>query len=132
MIPTNVFIQRFRAATTQGSLPTTLIAAWRQTVESCEEGYHDNLDEYRFDLQARDRIDQVFTYGPLQECPQMAWVREQVAGLDLRFRALLQEDVVVPGPPGEPWWHRHPLKYAGAEAAAEYACYGIHVEVREG
>lgn len=118
MIPANVFVQRFRAATTHGHLPTTLIGAWQQTVESCEEGYDDNLDEYRFDLQWRDIIEQTFTYGPLQECPQMGWVREQVAVLDVRFRALLQEDIVVPGPPDEPWWRRHPLKYAGAEAAA--------------
>ncbi|MFI5496306.1 hypothetical protein [Actinoplanes sp. NPDC051859] len=131
MIPHNVFVQRFRAATARGSLPTTLVAAWEQIVESCEEGYGDELAEYRFDLQARDVIEQVFHYGPLQECPQMGWVREQVAALDLRFRALLQQDVVEPGPQDEPWWRRHPLRYAGAKPAAEYARYGVHVEVRE-
>ncbi|WP_164842325.1 hypothetical protein [Actinoplanes solisilvae] len=34
---------RFRAATAHGHLPTSLIAAWRQTVERCEEGYPDYL-----------------------------------------------------------------------------------------
>jgi hypothetical protein len=130
MVPTNIFVQRFRAATTHGHLPTTLIAAWEQTVEQCEEGYHDNLDEYRFDLQARDTIEQVLRDGPLRECPQMGWVRAEVEAIDRRFRMLLQEDVVVPGPPDDPWWRRHPLKYAGAEAVAEYAGYGIHVETR--
>ena len=110
MVPANVFVQRFRAATAQGHLPTTLIAAWQQIVEQCEEGYADHPDEYRFDLQARDILEQVLRDGPLRECPQMGWVREQVEALDRRFRALLREDVVVPGPPGDPWWHRHPLK----------------------
>jgi hypothetical protein len=130
MISTDVFVQRFRAATSARHLPTTLIAAWAQIVERCEAGYDDNVDEYRCDLGVRDSIEGVLRYGPLQECPQMGWVREQVAALDLRFRALLQEDVVVPDPVVGPWWHRHPLRYAGAEAAAGYAGYGIDVEVR--
>jgi len=132
MIPTNVFVQRFRAATSQGYLPTTLIAAWAQIVERCEAGYDDNLDEYRFDVGIRDSIEGVFSDGPLQQCPQMDWVRERVSALDLRFRALLQEDVVMPNPFAAPWWHRHPLRHAGAEAAGEYAGYGIAVEVRSG
>jgi hypothetical protein len=132
MIPTNVFVQRFRAATAQGHLPTTLIAAWAQVVERCETGYDDNLDEYRFDVGIRDSIEGVLSDGPLQECPQVDWVREQVAALDLRFRALLQDDVVMPHPYDDPWWHRHPLRHAGAEAAAEYARFGIDVDVRNG
>jgi len=43
MIPTNVFVQRFRAATSQGQLPTTLVGAWEQTVALCETGYDDCL-----------------------------------------------------------------------------------------
>jgi hypothetical protein len=131
MVPTNVFVQRFRAATSQGYLPTTLIAGWEQVVERCEEGYDDNLDEYQFDLHVRDVIEPVLRNEPLRECPQMGWVREQIAALDTRFRALLQDDVVMPGPPDDPWWHRHPLRYAGSEAAAEYAGYGIQVEIRD-
>ena len=132
MIPTNVFVQRFRAVTSQGYLPTTLIAAWAEIIERCEAGYDDNLDEYRNDVGIRDSIESVFSNEPLQECPQMGWVREHVAALDLRFRALLQQDVVMPGPLVDPWWHRHPLRYAGADAAAEYARYGIQVQVRSG
>jgi hypothetical protein len=129
MVPTNVFVQRFRAAA-EGALPTSLIAGWEFVVESCEEGYGDMLDEYFFDLTVRDTIEHVLHDGPLQECPQMAWVREQVAALDVRFRALLQEDVVVPRWSDRPWWARHPLKYAGAQTAADYAGFDIRVEVR--
>ena len=108
---------------------TVTIAAWAQAIERCEIGYDDCLDEYRSDLQVRDALEHALQDGPLRQCQQLGWVREQVAALDLRFRALLQEDVIVPGPPG-PWWHRHPLRYAGAETAAEYALLGIQVEVR--
>jgi hypothetical protein len=66
------------------------------------------------------------------EWAQLGWVREQVATVDLRFCVLLQEDVIVTGPPDEPWWRRHPLRYAGAGIAAEYAVLGIHVGVRGG
>jgi hypothetical protein len=129
MVPTNVFVRRFRVAA-GGALPTSLIAGWESVVESCEESYDDNLDEYHFDLSVRDNIEHVLHDGPLQECPQMGWVREHVAALDVRFRALLQEDVVIPGGPGQSWWTRHPLKFAGAQTAVEYAKMGIHVEVR--
>lgn len=132
VIPTDVFVQRFRDAA-GGSLPTRLVDSWEQVIEFCEAGYHDVLDEYRFDLSVRDSIERTLHDEPLRECPQMGWVRAQVAALDGRFRALLQEDVVLRGAEEDPWWFRHPPKYAAAEAAAEFArCYGVQVEIRGG
>ena len=127
MIATDEFVRRFRAAS-GGALPTTLIAGWEFAVTSGEQGYADSLDEYRSDLAVRTTIERVFDDEPLSECPQLGWVREQVGALDARFRALLQQDVVLPGGAADPWWLRHPLRYAGPEAATEF---GVSVEVRE-
>ncbi|MEU5961294.1 hypothetical protein ABZ777_08790 [Micromonospora parva] len=124
------FVERF-AEVTGGRRPTGYVQGWEQFVELCEAGYHDNLDEYWFDLSVRDAIERVLTDERLLGFPQMGWVRERVEAADERFRAVLS-DQPMPGRTERQWWEAYVPAWAGPEFAAELrGTYGVHVEVRE-
>lgn len=91
------FVERF-AEVTGGRRPTGYVEGWEQFVGFCEEGYHDILDEYWFDLSVRDAIERVLTDERLFGFPQMGWVRERIESADDRFRAVLSEQP-MPGSP---------------------------------
>lgn len=123
------FEQRWKVVT--GRLPAEALGAWEGVVGCCERGYHDDLDEYRFDLGARDVIQAALDSDLLHDWPEMHRVREQVAVVDARFGALLQRDRPLDVPPSAPWWDRYPLRFAGPRLAADYRQrYGVDVEVR--
>ncbi|MEV4716973.1 hypothetical protein AB0J94_07210 [Micromonospora noduli] len=124
------FVERF-AEVTGGRLPTSYAEGWEQFVGFCEEGYHDVLDEYWFDLSIRDAIERMLNDPRLFGFPQMGWVRERIEAADERFRAVLSEQPMPWGSEGS-WWQAHVPAWAGPEFAAELRdTYGIHVEVRE-
>lgn len=124
------FVERF-AEVTGGRRPTGYVEGWEQLVEFCEEGYHDNLDEYWGDLSIRDAIESVLTDERLSGFPQMGWVRERIEAADERFRAVLSEQA-MPGHSERSWWQAYVPAWAGPEFAAELRdTYGVHVEVRE-
>lgn len=124
------FVERF-AEVARGARPTGLVEGWEQFVEFCEEGYHDVLDEYWFDLSVRHAIETALTDERMRGFPQMGWFREQVGAVDERFRAVLSEQR-MPGRGEWPWWEAYAPAWAGPELAAElWDTYGIHVEVRE-
>ncbi|WP_327042434.1 hypothetical protein OG400_08295 [Micromonospora ureilytica] len=124
------FVERF-AEVTGGRRPTGYVEGWEQFVGFCEEGYHDILDEYWFDLSVRDAIERVLTDERLFGFPQMGWVRERIESADDRFRAVLSEQP-MPGLSERPWWEAYAPAWAGPELAAELRdTYGINVEVRE-
>ncbi|MCZ7377354.1 hypothetical protein [Micromonospora sp. WMMC250] len=124
------FVERF-AEVTGGRRPTGLVEGWEQVVEFCEEGYHDNLDEYWFDLSIRHTIERMLTDERLLGFPQMGWVRERVEAADERFRAVLSEQR-MPARREVPWWEAYVPAWAGPVLAAELRdTYDIRIEVRE-
>ncbi|MFF5054062.1 hypothetical protein ACFY1S_12855 [Micromonospora sp. NPDC000663] len=124
------FVERF-AEVTGGRRPTGYVEGWEQFVGFCEEGYHDNLDEYWFDLSIRDSIERLLTDERLFGFPQMGWVRERIEAADERFRAVLSEQP-MPGRSERSWWEAYLPAWAGSEFATELRdTYGVHVEVRE-
>ncbi|MET8120565.1 hypothetical protein [Micromonospora sp. NPDC005189] len=124
------FVERF-AEVTGGRGPTGYVEGWEQFVGFCEEGYHDNLDEYWFDLSVRHAIENVLTDERLRGFPQMGWFREQVGAVDERFRAVLSEER-FPARAELPWWEAYVPAWAGPVLAAElWDTYGVRVEVRE-
>lgn len=124
------FLERFaQVAGSRMKLPTALIGAWDQFVESCEAGYGDILDEFTFDRSVRDRIAVALQDEGLREFEQMRWVEEQIRAIDGRYRKLLLDQTVFEG---RPWWKATFPRYAGPQMAAELlATYGLTVAVRE-
>ncbi|MBQ0902603.1 hypothetical protein [Micromonospora sp. U21] len=124
------FVERF-AEVTRGRRPTGFVEAWEQFVGFCEEGYHDVLDEYWFDLSVRQAIETALTDDRLRGFPQMGWFREQVGAVDERFRAVLSEER-LPARVELSWWEAYLPAWAGPVLAAEvWTSYGVRVEVRE-
>src|SRR5882757_2769272 len=83
-VTTAEFLERFAAVAGDWrmKLPTTVIEAWGQFVESCEAGYRDILDEFTFDRWVRHQIEKVPQDQGLREFDQMRWVEEQVREID--------------------------------------------------
>ncbi|ANZ38899.1 hypothetical protein BBK82_25325 [Lentzea guizhouensis] len=101
----------------------SMLDQWEQVIDFVEDSYHDNIDEYMYDLSVREAIER-----RLSEGAEPPWVAERLAELDARFRALL-----LPEPVRDdvPWWKAHVPAYAGAELAASlHEWYGVTIEVR--
>jgi hypothetical protein len=130
-VTTAEFLERFGSVVGEGrmKLPTTLIEAWGQFVESCEAGYRDILDEFTFDRWVRHQIEKVLQDQGLREFDQMRWVEEQVREIDERYRTLLSDQILFPD---WPWWEASFPRYAGPQMAADLLrMYGLTVEIRE-
>lgn len=112
------FVGRFRTLS-GGALPGETLDRWRQVVEDCRDGYEDCPAEYDHDLGVRRTIAVVLADAEMRRCPELDWFREQVAEIDLGFRALLQ-DVPDPRRVGRPWWESCPPRCAGPELAAGF------------
>ena len=113
-----------------GPAPAKLLEDWRTLVEQCERGYEWNAYEYHNDLSARDRLQEVLVGGEMEEAERAA-LEVEVAALDARFRALLQEGVQV-GPEEDPWWHRGVVRYAGSKLVEDLReWFGVEVTVQE-
>ncbi len=96
---------------------------WEQFIDFVEDSYHDNIDEYMYDLAVREALERRFAAGAEPE-----WAVQRLAELDARFRALLLPDPVRAD---GPWWKAHVPAYAGADlAAALQVWYGVTIEVR--
>ncbi|TCC19247.1 hypothetical protein [Kribbella sindirgiensis] len=132
MTDTREFLGRFReTARSLGSqrllTPTDVIGSWRGFVEECEEGYADNIYEFANDLAVRDLIRKILDSEELRTYSQMGWVRDEVAEIDGRYRAILLDDEVRPG---RPWWEARVPRLAGEELAGDFASsYGVSVTV---
>lgn len=129
---TREFLEAFRdTARSLGSwrllTPTDVVGSWQGFVEQCEEGYADNIYEFHNDLSVRGLITKLLESPGLRDYEQMSWVREQIAAIDDRYRALLLEPDVRPG---HPWWEARVPRVAGEELAADFkARYGVNVDV---
>ena len=109
------------------STPSEVVGAWLGFVEECEVGYGDNIYEFDNDLSVRSLIEKVLGDPRMSDYPQLGWVREEIAAIDARYRALLGEEEVRPS---HPWWEARVPRFAGEEVAADLmARYGVTVDV---
>ncbi|MDT7723837.1 MAG: hypothetical protein QOI21_413 [Actinomycetota bacterium] len=107
------------------ALVSNLLDEWDQLVGFIEEGYHDNIDEYRFDLRVRGALEELVRAPDLPE-----WTREKLVEIDSRLRAVLRPERAEEDP-AVPWWLARIPRYAGQELADNLATwYGVQVEVR--
>ncbi|MFD8492666.1 hypothetical protein [Amycolatopsis sp. NPDC059657] len=102
-----------------------MLDQWEQLIEFVEDSYHDNIDEYRYDISVRTALENSVL---LPDAP--AWTREKLAELDARFQALL-----LPGrvddDPAVPWWYARIPRYAGRQLADAFEVwYQVSVEIR--
>jgi hypothetical protein len=107
--------------------PTAVIEGWLGFVVECEGGYADNIYEFDNDLSVRRTIEKLLGDQRLSDFEQMGWVRDEIAAVDERYRALLGEVEVRPG---RPWWEARVPRLAGAELAEDFeTTYGVRVAV---
>jgi hypothetical protein len=91
--------------------PEALLSRWRGFVESCEQGYRDDAEDYFNDLTSRDSLARALDAAELQRFPELALLRAEVESVDARFRALLMPDA-FPRISEESWWARGVVKFA--------------------
>ncbi|WP_433159649.1 hypothetical protein [Kribbella sp. CA-247076] len=109
--------------------PTDVVGSWRDFVEQCEAGYADNIYEFDNDLSVRSLVMKLLDSPVLSNFEQMRWVREEVAAVDERYRALLLDTEVRPG---RPWWEARVPRIACEELAADFkASYDVEIAVAE-
>jgi len=127
------FLETFRDVVisggwTQLTSPTDMAGGWKGFVAQCEEGYSDNIYEFRNDLSVRNLIEEILGSPDLAEFQhQFQWIRAEVDTIDERYRQILLE---VDVEPGKPWWEARIPRLAGEELAADFLSrYGVSVEV---
>jgi hypothetical protein len=91
--------------------PEALLSRWRAFVESCEQGYQGDVEDYFNDLTARDSLEEAFRAPELAEFSELVPIRTEVEKLDSRFRELLILDA-FPGISEESWWARGVVRFA--------------------
>ncbi|TWD73102.1 hypothetical protein FB561_6987 [Kribbella amoyensis] len=107
--------------------PTDVVGEWEDFVESCTEGYLDDIYEFNNDLDIRALIERLLNDRNLARFQQMGWVRAQVSEVDEKYRAILRPEI---DRPTRPWWEARLPRLAGAELAEEFRLrYGVEVEV---
>lgn len=107
------------------ALVSRLLDEWDQLVGFIEESYHDNIEEYHYDLRIREALEDLVRKPDLPE-----WTREKLNELDSRLRAVLRPERVEEDP-DVPWWLARIPRYAGQALADDLATrYGVQVEVR--
>ncbi|MGJ7905604.1 hypothetical protein ACOQFL_03885 [Actinopolyspora sp. H202] len=132
MLEENAFEARFRAAQLEaGSWRTSstdnCLKMWRDHVETCEEGYDWNTDEYDFDLQARDSLELALNDPVLNEHEEIEALRARVHEIDAGLRSILH-DQPVKDPAKHPWWECYVPRYGTREFAKDvYRRYGIGI-----
>lgn len=102
-----------------------LVAKWEALVSECEDGYSWDVSEYWNELRVRDVLESLLEERSLQTFDGHAELRSVVAAIDERFRAIVRDDVRIPG---NTWWRQAVLRIAGQEYR-DYlsAVYGIAV-----
>lgn len=91
-------------------MPGDLIEKWDEFVEQCEEGYQLSLYDYDNEITIRDDIHDIISSKILQEFKEYKIFIEQVDFIDRRFKEVSIECDNIPG---QTWWKRRILKYAG-------------------
>ncbi|MEU1020809.1 hypothetical protein ABZ366_01610 [Streptomyces sp. NPDC005904] len=91
--------------------PEALLSRWCGFVESCEQGYRYDAEDYFNDLTSRDSLARALDAAELQRFPELARLRAEVEAADARFRALLMPDA-FPRISEESWWARGMVRFA--------------------
>lgn len=78
-----------------------------------------SLYEYENDLSVRRMIHRLLINGELARYAEFSDFERQIADIDNRFRALLQDEVTI-GESDDPWWERGVPRIAGAELASDF------------
>jgi hypothetical protein len=112
--------------------PAQLLDEWAGFVESCEEGYDDNIYEFRNDRSVRDLWGRVLHDAQLRRFEELHELQRAVDRIDERYRRLCRDDVQM-GKEGDPWWRRCVPRNAGGELAQDLLQkYGIDPVVEHG
>ncbi|MGA5703847.1 hypothetical protein [Peterkaempfera bronchialis] len=91
--------------------PEALLSRWSRFVESCEQGYRGDAEDYFNDLTSRDSLARALDSAELQSFPELVLLRAEVEAVDARFRTLLMPDA-FPRISEESWWARGVVKSA--------------------
>ncbi|MFI0896957.1 hypothetical protein [Streptomyces sp. NPDC020983] len=112
----------------QPRTPGRALEMWSDFVEDCEEGYSATLFEYWDDLSVRRFLQAVVASPGIGDMPDAAWFLDEVAGLDLRLKSVLEGGFEMHG--GWGWWERRIPRFAGEEMARDVReQFGFEMEV---
>jgi len=110
--------------------PGELLAQWSSFVESCVQGYRDDVADYFNEVMARDALQRAFDEPALARFPELAPLRRTVEDIDQRFREILRPDAFT-GIAPERWWRRGVVTYGSARLAEELdRGSGIQIDTR--
>lgn len=109
--------------------PGAALQEWEDFVESCEDGYDDNIYEYANDLSIRTTIEEACRNPAVGQLPETAQFLEAVRTVDRRFWNILGADR-LPNTEDRYWWEAHLPRYGGIELANDlHGRHGVSIDV---
>lgn len=112
-----------------GRRPWGVVEAWENLVAECEEGYHQNEYEYRYDCRSRESLEKGMYAPEMNPFPeQIQAMKERVFKADDQLRALFIPGVQIGYSTWE-WWERGVLRNGIGEYAEDMKRnYGVDLE----